>query len=226
LTTANNNKKFRAVIFDMDGLLLDTEKVARTAWQQGARDYGFELSDQLFTEVIGLTREGIQRKLFDVFGPLFPHDQVRAKRTEYFQELLQKHGVPVKEGAVQLLAMLKQLDVPCALATSTHLPIAAAELKEAGLVDYFQALVGGDQIQNGKPAPDIFLKAAAQLGIPPEECIVLEDSNAGIKAAAAAGMTAIMVPDLAQPTEEVKGLPYAIVPSLTDAAQLLNKLLQ
>jgi beta-phosphoglucomutase family hydrolase len=220
----NRNKKFRAVICDMDGLLLDTEKVARTAWQQGARDYGFDLSDEFFAETIGLPREGMKEKLFDVFGPSFPHDPVRANRTEYFQQHLKKHGVPVKEGAPELLAMLKQLRVPCALATSTHLPIAAGELKEVGLLDYFQALVGGDQIQNGKPAPEIFLKAAAQLGIPPEACIVLEDSNAGIEAAAAAGMTAIMIPDLAPPTEKAKKLTYAIVPSLTDAAQLLSKL--
>lgn len=211
-----------AVIFDMDGLTLDTEPISREAWQRAAADFGYTISDDLFMQVIGTTVVDTGVVFRRELGDDFPLEKIHEREKRYAAEYVRENGVPMKPGAAQLLGLLDDRNMPRALATSTNRETALLRLEAAGIIDRFDAIVCGDDIVNGKPAPDIFLFAAGRLDVRPARCLVLEDSDAGVKAAHAAGMTPIMVPDLKAPAEESKALAYRIVSSLNDVVTLLT----
>lgn len=210
-----------AVIFDMDGLTLDTEPISRQAWQRAAADFGYTVTDHLFMQVLGTTVEDTGVVFRGEFGDDFPLDEIHEREKGYAAEYVRENGVPIKPGAVELLDLLDEREMPRALATSTNRETALLRLKTAGIIDRFDAVVCGDDIVNGKPAPDIFLFAAGRLNAHPARCLVLEDSDAGVKAARTAGMTPIMVPDLKAPAEESETLAYQVVSSLSDVVALL-----
>lgn len=211
-----------AVIFDMDGLTLDTEPISRHAWQRAAADFDYTITDDLFMEVIGTTVVDTGIVFRRELGQDFPLDEIHRREKRYAAEYVRENGVPIKSGAVRLLDLLDEHETPRALATSTNRETALLRLETAGIIDRFDAIVCGDDIVNGKPAPDIFLFAAGRLNVQPVRCLVLEDSDAGVKAAHTAGMTPIMVPDLKSPTNESKTLAYRIVSSLDDVVTLLQ----
>jgi HAD superfamily hydrolase (TIGR01509 family) len=192
---------FDAVIFDMDGLMLDTEAIARIAWKNGARDLGYELSDEHFVSFIGRTAADSNAMLMGIFGPNFPLSDLRIRITHHWDAHVQAHGIARKAGLIELLDYLDTLPLRKAVATSTRRIHAIPNLGD--LYPRFDALATGDEVKNGKPAPDIFLLAASRLGVKRANCLVLEDSLPGIKGATAAGMTVIMVPDLVAPTTEI-----------------------
>jgi len=214
-----------AVIFDMDGLMLDTESIAQVAWVRAAKDYGYHFPDQVFRGVVGRSLPDVQRYIYDNLGADFPFDDVYHQKQAYVEESVAKDGLPLKPGLLELLDFLNKLSLKKAVASSSPLSAITHNLALVGLDGCFETLVGGDQIQHGKPAPDIFLEAARKLGVPPAACLVLEDSNAGVKSAHTAGMKPVMVPDLIPPTEETQSLAYRIVPSLFEVRGLLGQLL-
>ncbi len=161
--------------------------------------------------------------LKEAFGQGFPFQEIYALRQSYYDESLKNNGVPVKAGLYEVLEFLAQHGIPRAVASSTHRQFALVKLEGAGITGQFQAVVGGDEVQNGKPAPDLFLEAARRFNVPPEECVVLEDLEAGIRAAFAAGMLPIMIPDLKQPSPDVAILSYRILPSLIDVIPLFQE---
>lgn len=213
---------FAAVILDMDGLMFDTEQLAREGWQQAASDFGYTLPDDVYIQIVGRTVPDAREILRSELGADFPFAEARACRVRYVEDYIAQHGIPLKAGLLTLLQHLDALGVRKAVASSTERASVLHKLALAGLLDAFDAIVCGDETENGKPAPDIFLAAARRLGVPPEECVVVEDSEPGIRAAHAAGMLAIMVPDLRPPSAEAAALAVAVLPSLTQVAGFLS----
>jgi len=204
---------FAAVIFDMDGVLLDTEPLYRDAMQIACRDLGFELSHELHLAQVGAPAEAGEAMMREHFGPDFPMDQYNAHTRRVMTDLTAR-GVPVKPGARELLSALKSRGIPAAVATSTSRPTAPERLERAGLLNMFSALVTRNDVENGKPHPEPFLNAASRLGALPAHCLALEDSFNGIRAAHAAGMRVVMVPDLLPPTDEITAICHAVLTDL------------
>jgi HAD superfamily hydrolase (TIGR01509 family) len=218
------DQRYRAVIFDMDGLMLDTERMVMITCRRAAADFGYMISDEIYLQVIGRTVEDTCRIFCGALGEAFPFDEVRKRRLEYTEEYICHSGLPKKPGLIEVLDSLQSCSVPKAVATSTGREEACNRLRTAELFHYFDVLVGGDEVVHGKPAPDLFLLAADCLKTPPTECIVLEDSEAGIRAARAAGMTSILIPDLKDPSDEVRALASWMYSSLHEVRELFSNL--
>ena len=209
-----------AVLFDLDGLLLDTERLARRAWQSALADWGYSLPDALFLSVIGRTARSTAEVFRQSFGPDLPLDLVIRRKDEVL-DALYAQPIPVQPGVLEVLACLDEWDIPRAVASSTVRARVLFKLARTGLLDRFPVVVGGDEVPHGKPAPDVFLAAAQRLDVAAAACLVLEDSDAGVAAAEAAGMRVIMVPDIKPPAPESLERAYRVVASLHDVIPLL-----
>jgi HAD superfamily hydrolase (TIGR01509 family) len=205
-----------AVIFDMDGLMLDTESLAARAWEHAAARMDVAFSAALGRRMIGRNGAGCRELLAIHYGRTFPIERLMDRWNEAYTSLIATEGVAVKVGLIELLDLLDAMDIPKAVATSSGRAGAAAKLDRANVLQRFSVLVGGDQVAHGKPAPDIFLAAAEQLRIAPDGCVVLEDSEPGVAAAWAAGMTPIMVPDIHPPSDELMARELMVMASLHD----------
>ena len=206
----------KAIIFDMDGLMIDTERLALKAWQLAGADFGYPISDEIFITMVGRNRRDSDCILVEIFGSDFPVDAVRKKRRTYVDGWIDEGKLAVKSGLLELLGFLGEISMPKAVATSTGYERAVYKLSLTNLLEHFPIVIAGDQIQKGKPAPDIFLAAAAQLGVLPEGCLVLEDSDAGIQAAYDAGMTPVMIPDMKPPSEKSLAFAHRIFEGLEE----------
>ena len=185
----------KAVIFDMDGLLVNTEEVFRNISFSLADSMGCKLTMDFYVKLLGI-RSDDEKRLWATYYPQFDLDKYRdAFHTEY-AHLAANGAIHSKAGVFDLLNTLRKYSMPYAIATSSSLARAKQTLRIAGLHDFFKAIVTGEMVEHSKPSPDIFLAAAHLLGFPREECLVLEDSENGIKAGRAAGMLVCMVPDL------------------------------
>lgn len=217
---------FSAVIFDMDGLMLDSERMARDAWRRTLADWGLTLPDSLYFHLIGREAADTKAILARVFGPALPVDDAYARKQRYLDEAILRDGIPTKPGLHALLDVLDARGIRKAVASSTHRRFVMQKLRLTRLLERFDAIACGDDVPTGKPAPDVFLLAARRLGVPAHTCVVLEDSDAGIRAARAAGMIPILVPDLKPPSPDVLTLAHRVFPSLDDVRDYLLGLLQ
>ena len=215
-----------AIILDMDGLMLDTEAISLRVWREAAVDLGYVLSDQLCDGMVGRTATANMAQLLDHFGTEFPAAELARSAGARYRAHLETHGVKRKPGLEEFLSFLDHRGLARAVATSTDTTLATCKLAQAGVLGYFDVIVGGDQVSRGKPAPDIFLLAATRLGYRPADCVVLEDSGPGIEAAAAAGMRSILIPDGRVPAGPVRRTVHATAASLNDARALIELLLQ
>jgi HAD superfamily hydrolase (TIGR01509 family) len=218
--------KVSAVIFDMDGLMLDTERIALGVWRQAAADLGFTLDDDVAERMVGRTSATNRLMLQMQFGETFSYDELSVLADTRYRETLDRDGVPRKDGLVELLDFLESRDIPRAVATSTARDLARHKIEQAGVARYFDVVVGGNEVTHGKPAPDIFLRAAERLGKLPAECVVLEDSGPGIHGASAAGMVTILIPDGGRvPLPETRARAAFVVESLSAAQPIIEQLI-
>ena len=207
----------------MDGLMFDTETLAFRAWSRALAEHGLEMRTSDYSRLIGRNMADARLILLDAYGPDTPVDALDAARFRYSSAEVAERGVPLKPGLVALLDALDALGIPRAMATSTGRERATALLERAGLAGRFHAIVCGDDITRGKPAPDIFLVAARRLDAPATSCLVLEDSEPGVRAAHAARMKTVLVPDLAPVAPAARGLAWRIVANLEDVIPLLSQ---
>jgi beta-phosphoglucomutase-like phosphatase (HAD superfamily) len=194
-----------AVVFDMDGLLFDTEVLSQEAIQLAAAEGGHEVAIDVFNRTVGLSWAQSRALLLSHFGEAFPVDQFQEAWVRHFW-MIAETRLALKLGALELLDTLDQFRLPRAIATSSSRRTVERHLTAHNLMGRFAEIVGHGDYEKGKPAPDPFLKAAERLGVEPHLCLALEDSHNGVRSASSAGMMTIMVPDLLEPTDEIRGL--------------------
>lgn len=212
------------IIFDMDGVIFDTERFWLDCCIPASEEMGMEGFAEVYPRCIGVTEPETWRIMMDVYGDRQLLEEMYAKAGEIFHRRYAESGLPVKPGAREILKWIHEQKIPVALASSTKEEIVRKELTDAGLLQYFDTITCGDHVARSKPAPDIFLKAAERLGKAPESCFVIEDSYNGIRAAAAAGTIPLMVPDMLQPTDEIRELTRQIFHDLYEVKEFLQAL--
>jgi HAD superfamily hydrolase (TIGR01509 family) len=213
-------RAIEAVVFDMDGLILDTETIYREVMMEAAGVHGAELPDAVFLAMVGLPADSSRLVALDHFGQNFPYEPWIDHVSELAHARL-ADGAPLKAGVVELLDRLDAIGLPRAIATSSSRAGVERHLRPAGLLDRFDAVIAAGDYAKGKPHPDPFLTAAARLGLKPELCLALEDSHNGVRAAHAAGMMTVMVPDLLPATDEMRALAMLVLGSLHEVAERL-----
>ena len=211
------------VLFDMDGVVIDTEKLYTRFWMEAARELGHPMTLEQALQMRSLGRGPSQEKLDSFFGPgVVDYVELRSLRIERMDAFIAVHGVEEKPGIRALLALLREKNIPCAITSSSSIPV----IREVEVVREVArtptALCSGKDVPHGKPAPDIYLHGAAVLGLKPENCLAIEDSPAGIEAAWRAGCMPIIVPDQDQPSDEVLSRCFARADSLFDVIELVK----
>lgn len=205
-----------AVIFDMDGVIFDSEREVLYSWQIVAQKYGIKEIETVCRKCLGCNYDKTLQIMKEHYGEDFDYETYKKETSRIFHERNDGGKLPLKPGVVELLKVLKQKNYPVALASSTRKAVVEQELQDAKLLEYFDVLVCGDMVKNSKPSPEIFLTASEKLGVDPEDCFVIEDSFNGIRAAYEAGMYGVMVPDLAEPDMEMYEKACDILPNLME----------
>ncbi len=214
--------KVSGCIFDMDGLMFDTERLAHEAMVELGQEWGIDLFDGI-PDCTGINDKEEEKIYKRRFGEDFNYLEMNRKRLEIVDRRFAEDGIPTKQGLYELLEVLEHCHIPMALATSNDISVAERYLKAAGIQHYFTAVVSGNMVPESKPNPRIFQVAAQKIGITPSEIIVLEDSPNGIMAAAAGGFLPCMVPDLTPPNEEIKKLLCAQFDSLLEVIPFVQR---
>lgn len=216
--------QYQAVVFDMDGVIFDTERLVIEFWKEVAKKHNIPNVEHTCIQCLGTNRVRTREIFLENYGADFPFDPYRAEVTELFNTHYKGVPLPTKPGVRELLSYLQEQDIKVGLASSTAQHLVRDEIGTAGLLPYFQTLVCGDMVEHSKPATDIFLKACEILNADPTKSIAIEDSFNGIRSAHCAGMTPIMVPDQVQPTDEIRALAFHVMPSLLDVLNWLKTL--
>ncbi len=211
----------KGAIFDMDGLLLDTERIYRDSWKIVAEEFGVLYNPEFPKAVCGTSGSGKVAVVEKYYPEVDVNAFIEACRRHVYESV--SRFVPEKPGMHEILDYFRKKKVKMAVASSSRMKIIKNNLQKVGVLDQFDAVVSGGQVERGKPAPDIFLEAARQIGCAPKDCYVFEDGRSGIKAGAAAGCDTIMIPDLTAPDEELRTLCVAIYPSLLDAMEAIER---
>ena len=193
----------KAVIFDMDGVIFDTEKVYLDIWIEVFEKYGYKMTKELYVNVMGTGRKNVIKTFLENFGDDLPIEKMYEEKDNQLFYIIENQGIPLKKGVKELFSMLKEKNYKIALATSAKRDRVEKQIKDKWLKESFDAIVCGDDVEKGKPSPDIFLKAAKEIDVEPENCFVVEDSPAGIKAAFSGGMKGIHVEDLKVADEDI-----------------------
>jgi HAD superfamily hydrolase (TIGR01509 family) len=208
----------------MDGLLLDSERLARDAFVRACEDHGYEADLVTYQQCIGSTYDKTRELIMAAYGEDFPYEAIDERWSHHYHARLAKGPVPVKDGALALLTHLRVREVPMALVTSTRRATAEEKLEATGLIRFFSSLICGGETERGKPDPDPYLAGAARLELEPSRCWAVEDSANGVRAAVSAGCTVFQVPDLVAPTAELERLGHQIVESLREVQAALSAL--
>ena len=213
-------KTFKAAIFDMDGLILDSERTVLSCWEQIGEKYGFPNIREYGISVIGKNKKATVDEFTRVYGE--PGDRYERELREIYNGLAEQGKVPLKPHTIELLSAMKNAGMKIAIASSSTREEVTTQMEMLGALPYFDTCVCGDQVTKSKPDPEIFLLACEALGVKPEEGVGLEDSFNGVRSCKASGLYTIMVPDIIQPDDEMKDLADVILPSLKDVQDFLN----
>lgn len=211
----------KAVIFDLDGTLIDTERIYRQVWPLAIKDMGHEMVDNQYLQMRSLGRPFAPLKMKEWFGEDFDYNEARRIRKGYFDAYVEKYGIDVKKGAFELLEYLHKKNIITAIATATDIPRATAFLKQVGLDGHFDKVISAVDVKEGKPSPYVYEYACAELGFKPKDCVAVEDAPNGITAAYRAGLRVIMVPDASEPSEEDNSKIIACVKSLDEIMEII-----
>lgn len=214
----------KAVIFDMDGVLVDTEVISRRFWYEAIENFGYEFQKEVFLSMLGRNEEGVKEVLKNYYGDDFPVHEVYEYKLNNMLKYLDENIVPTKKGVYEILDYLRENNYKIAVATSTYRSRAIQRLKRVNIHDKFDVMVYGDEVINSKPNPEIFLKAAKALDIDPKNCLVIEDSPAGVEAAYKGHIKVINVPDLKEPDDYIKKYALKICSDLIEVKEYLNNL--
>lgn len=219
-------RKPKAVVFDMDGVIFDSEICVIESWKVVAAKHGVENIEEACMACLGLNKAATERVMFDRYGEDFPYREYNKEMAVIYHERYDGGKLPMKPGVESLLKFLKENGIKVALASSTRSAVVISELTDAGIIEYFDEVVCGDMVEHSKPSPEIFLKACELLKVAPEDAIGIEDSFNGIRSAHDAGMQVIMVPDLLQPDEEIRNKSDMVLESLVEVQKILSDLLE
>ncbi|MHC1682142.1 MAG: HAD family hydrolase [Clostridiaceae bacterium] len=215
-------KKFELVIFDMDGLMFDTELISKRAWKDIGKLNNFEVSDEFLLGLLGRNGKAIELQFKGLFGEEFPFAELYKAKELRADDIIEEEGLVKKEGLIELIDYLKANDFKIAVATSSSREKAHRLLSIAGVLEKFDKVLCGDEISKGKPDPEIFLTVCQKLDVEPSKAIVLEDSERGLEAAVAGGIACVLIPDLVEPSEKHVSLAHSKVKSLKEIIEILN----
>lgn len=213
----------KAVIFDMDGVLFDTEKLCMDSWIAVAGEQGIPDMEKFFPSCIGRNLTDTKALFRDFYGDVYDYEKFRKQASVWFHNYIEQKGLPVKKGVRELLDFLQRRGYDIGLASSTSRPSVEEHLERAGIREYFQSLTTGDMVEHSKPCPDIYLMACKSVGVDPARAIAIEDSPNGIRAAYSAGMIPVMVPDLIAPDQEMREKSVLICRDLVEVMRFLDK---
>lgn len=217
----NRNILYKAVVFDMDGVIFDSERAVMQCWKEVASRHNIPDIEKAILACTGTTMVRTREIMLNLYGADFPYDEYARESSAIFHSRYDGGRLPMKPGVKDLLTFLKEHDKKIALASSTRQQVVTDELRDAGIIEYFDRIICGDMVSRSKPAPDIFLKACEELNISPSDSYAIEDSYNGIRAAYAGGLHPIMVPDLLPADEEMQSLAEIVLPSLTSVMEYL-----
>ncbi len=211
--------KFEAVIFDMDGTLLDSEEFALIIWTRALKEFGFDLKKETFVSMVGTSVDGNNKILQDTFGPSLSIEKLRVLKKEMELHALETETIACRNGAKEALEFLKQKNVSFALATSTEKDRAIGRLRGSGLLKYFDVMLCGDEVQNQKPDPEIYLKVASLMNVDIKNTLIIEDSPSGVQGALKSGASVWWFKDMAEISPELKSQ-VRIIDSLLEICKL------
>lgn len=220
----DDGSMIEAIVFDMDGLLFDSERIVQRSWEEAGNQLGLEHMGETIYHTLGMNLAGRNHYFRNTIAKDFPCEEFAKQARIWFYKIVNEEGLPMKNGARELLEYGKANGYRMAIATSSRKEYALKNLKAAKIYDFFDAGVFGDMVQHAKPDPEIYLKACDSIGAAPANCIALEDAPAGIRAAYVAGMKPIMIPDLVAPTPEIEALLYETCDTLLGVIGILEKL--
>lgn len=217
----NRNILYKAVVFDMDGVIFDSERAVMQCWKEVASRHNIPDIEKAVLACTGTTMVRTREIMLNLYGADFPYDEYASESSVIFHSRYDGGRLPMKPGVKELLTFLKEHNKKIALASSTRQQVVTDELRDAGIIEYFDRIICGDMVSRSKPAPDIFLKACEELNVSPSDSYAIEDSYNGIRAAHAGGLHPIMVPDLLPADEEMQSLAEIVLPSLTSVMEYL-----
>ena len=213
-------RKVELVIFDMDGLIFDSEKVSYDSWVEAAKIFNINFDMKIFYKLLGTNHESVRNTLIDEFGDkINVDDYIEERRKINFSKIA--NGVERKEGVEELLEYLTEKNIKKAVATSSNRELALNLLSKADILHYFDYVLCGDEVTKSKPDPEVFLNVAKKLKVNPENCMVLEDSEAGTIAGSRGRMKVIIIPDLKEPDEDIVRLAYK---RLNNLKEVINEI--